>query len=570
MSEPVRNNDNRLDEKCMDEMTLLLYVERQLDRETAQGVSLHTQTCTRCLNLLRALDRESRLLTRSMLEQDEPLPARIAEFQARVKRNMQWIWGVVFGLAVLGVYALYTGYIEPWQEQFEQAGFGGSNLLSLVVFQGAFWKGWQSMFSFIEVLAVMIMAGFGALAFRRYLRRGSAMAVLFASLGALLMVATPASATEFRKGDNVTIAKGEVIKGDLFVTGEHVRIEGEVEGDVYAFAQQLDVSGHINGDLIGFSQSERISGTIDGNVRTMANNVTITGNVDRSVLSWSQTFELDTSGKVGRSLTAGGQSLTIDGKVARDFLGFSETTTISGLVGGSFRGHGKTLSIVSGAEIDGTTRFEGQQPPTVSSEAKLASPPEFTKVQHHTQERGGGYYVWRIIWTGAFLLFGLVLASLMPKFATETVESAGQLGASFGLGVLVFFGVLISSVIACFTIVGLLVGLSSLMLWLVMLFAAEVVVGGIVGQWILGRNDEFWQFFVRVIVGVLAVRVVTSLPFIGFWAGLAAAIWGMGAISLALYRRLQPSLAPNIPSAPMPPTPTMHSPLPPHTTVGGV
>jgi anti-sigma factor RsiW len=102
------NRDKDPNETHVDEMTLLLYVERQLDREAAQGVSLHTQTCTRCLTLLRALDRESRLLTRSMLEQDEPLPARLAEFHEKVKRNMQWIWGVVFGLAVLGVYALYT------------------------------------------------------------------------------------------------------------------------------------------------------------------------------------------------------------------------------------------------------------------------------------------------------------------------------------------------------------------------------------------------------------------------------------------------------------------------------
>ena len=117
----------------VDEMTLLLYVERQLDRERAQEVSRHTQTCDRCLTLLRALDRESRLLTRSMLEQDEPLPARLAEFHEKVKRNMQWIWGVVFGLAVLGAYALYTEYIVPWEIQFEQAGFGNTKLLNLVV-----------------------------------------------------------------------------------------------------------------------------------------------------------------------------------------------------------------------------------------------------------------------------------------------------------------------------------------------------------------------------------------------------------------------------------------------------
>jgi cytoskeletal protein CcmA (bactofilin family) len=567
MTEPGMNRNKSLGETHVDEITLLLYVERQLDREAAQGVSLHTQTCTRCLTLLRALDRESRLLTRSMLEQDEPLPARLAEFHEKVKRNMQWIWGVVFGLAVLGVYALYTGYIEPWERQFEQAGFGSTNLLNLVVFQGAFWKGWQSMFSLFEVLAVMCMAGFGLFAFRRYLRRGSAMAVLFAGFGMMMAVATPASATEFRKGDAVNVKKGEVIKGDLFVTGEHVRIDGEVDGDVYAFAHQVDVTGHINGDLICFAQAVRVGGVIDGNLRTGANNVTITGSVERNATTWSETLNLDSSAKIGRSLMAGGETLTLDGKIARDFLGFADTTTISGLIGGSVLERGKSLSIVSGAEIDGKTSFKGQKEPSVASDAKLASPLEFTMVEHHREERGGGYYLWRVILTGTIILFGLVLAGLMPKFAVETVESAGQIGASFGVGVLVFFGVFIASIIACFTIVGLLVGISSFMLWLVMVFAAVVVVGGIVGQWIMGRSDEFWPFFLRVVVGIAIIRVVTAVPFIGFWVWLIVTLWGMGAISLAIYRRLQPTLAPNIPPPPMPP---LGNPLPPNTTVGGI
>jgi len=567
VNEPDMNRDKHPNETHVDEMTLLLYVERQLDREAAQGVSLHTQTCTRCMTLLRALDRESRLLTRSMLEQDEPLPARLAEFQEKVRRNMQWIWGVIFGLAVLGVYALYTDYIASWQRQFADAGFGSTNLLNLVVFQGAFWKGWQSMFSLFEVLAMMTMAGFGLFAFRRYLRRGSALAVLFTGFGVLMAVATPASATEFRKSDTVNVKKGEVIKGDLFATGEHIRIDGEVDGDVYAFAHQVDVTGHINGDLICFAQAVRVSGTIDGNLRTGANNVTITGSVERNVTSWSETLNLDSNGKIGRSLTGGGETLTLDGKIGRDFLGFADSTSISGFIGGSVREQGKSLSIVSGAEIDGKTSFKGQKEPSVASDAKLASPVEFTKMEHKREERTGGYYLWRVIWTGTFILFGLVLASLMPKFALETVDSAGHIGASFGLGVLVFFGVAIASIIACITIVGLLVGISSFMLWLVMLFAAEVVVGGIVGQWIMGRDDDFWPFFLRVVVGIAVVRVITSLPFIGGWAGFIVGIWGMGAISLALYRRLQPTLAPNIPPAPMAP---LTSPLPPNTTVGGI
>ena len=124
----------------LDEMTCLLYLERQLDRARGLEVSAHTQECETCRTLLRALERESRLLTRAMLEENEPLPSRLAQFQEKARRSMQWIWGLAFGLAATGAYALYTGYVQPWQQQLEQAGFGGSNLLNLLIFQSTFWK----------------------------------------------------------------------------------------------------------------------------------------------------------------------------------------------------------------------------------------------------------------------------------------------------------------------------------------------------------------------------------------------------------------------------------------------
>ena len=40
--------------KHLDEMTLLLYIERQLDRARGLEVSAHTQECDACRTLLRA------------------------------------------------------------------------------------------------------------------------------------------------------------------------------------------------------------------------------------------------------------------------------------------------------------------------------------------------------------------------------------------------------------------------------------------------------------------------------------------------------------------------------------
>jgi cytoskeletal protein CcmA (bactofilin family) len=535
----------------LDEMTLMLYVERQLDRERAHEVSVHTQTCERCLNLLRLLDREARLLTRSMLEQDEPLPARIAEFHAQVRRSMQWIWGVIFGMAVLGGYSLYTVYIEPWEQQVEQAGFNGTSLMSLLVFQGAFWKGWQSMFTMVEFVAMVSFAGFGLFFLRKYLKRGTALAVMFASMGLLLMIPPRASATESRHGESVTIPKGEKIKGDIILSGQRVRVDGDVDGDLVVFSQDVDIQGHVTGDILGAGQSFRISGPVDGNIRVAANTLTLSSRVGHNFTGWAQHIALESSGRVDHSLWGFCQLLAIDGQVGGDVLAYDQVTSISGTVEGSVHARGESLAIVSGAEIHGTTKFEGERPPEVSADAKLASPVEYTKFKHHSEtSRGVGYYIWRIIWSGAWILLGLVLISLMPRFAREAVESAERYGAALGLGVLVFFGVAIAAVIACITIVGLLVGISTLFLWIVTLFSSYVVVGAVIGRWILGKTAELWPTIGRMALGVLIVVVATGLPHVGGWITFGVYLWGMGAIALAFYRRLQPVIAPHISSMP--------------------
>src|ERR1700730_8111381 len=189
MNESSNNPDERLDENLdshldehLDEMTGMLYVEGQLDRQRGQQVSAHAQDCPSCRTLLRALERESRLLTRSTLEEDAPLPSRLAAFQQTAQKSMQWIWGAVVGLAATGAYALYTTYVEPMQQRFEQGGCGGSSVLNLMIFQGAFCKGWQSMFTLLEVLALLTIAGSAVVFLRRRMRRGSAFAMMVAGI----------------------------------------------------------------------------------------------------------------------------------------------------------------------------------------------------------------------------------------------------------------------------------------------------------------------------------------------------------------------------------------------------
>jgi len=524
----------------LDEITCLMYAERQLDRERAQAVSAHAQDCAACRTLLRALERESRLLTRAMLEEDEPLPARLAQFQRHTGQSFQWIWGLIFGLAATGVYALYTEFIGPWMGRLEQAGLGGTSLLSLLIVQGAFWKGWQSVITLFEVLAMLIVVGFAVVIFRRRIsRRGSALALVLATLCAALALPAPAGATEFRHQDRVTIAQDEVIHSDLYAATGRLRIEGTVEGDVVVGAGEIEIAGHVLGDLISSSGTLRVSGQVDGNIRSYAGNMTIKGKVGHNVMIFGGDLNIDRDAVIGGSVSSFGGHLTLDGQVQRDLLGMGGAVTLSGTLGGSATIRTGELNITSDAVVKGPIDFHGDNPPDVASGAKLASPVHFEKIKHEENYRNGRYYVWRIIWAAAYILFGLALFKLMPDFSLECVGMAERYGPSLGLGILAGAGVFVGGIIACVTVVGLFIGVCTLFLWWASLYYAQIIAAALVGQGLLGRTRENWPLIGRMALGMVLIRLAFALPYVGGWIKFAVIIWGIGAIALALYRRLQ-------------------------------
>jgi cytoskeletal protein CcmA (bactofilin family) len=553
MSSPPNYHEREAPEH-LDEMTCMLYLERQLERTRALEVSAHTQDCAICRTLLRAMDRESRLLTRAMLEEEEPLPARIAAFQERVQRSMQWIWMVMFGLAATAGYAMYIGYIEPWEQRLEQAGFGGTSLLSLLIFQGSFWKGWQSMISLVEILALVTLGGFAVMVARKRFRRGSAVALVLGGFCAAFAVPAPAAATEVRKGQTAEVRKDENIKGNVYLSGERVEVEGTVDGDVYAAGKDIEIDGHVTGDLISAGRSVWIRGQLDGNVRSAGNNLNVIGTVGKNISFFGDTVRIDEKGVVNGSVMMFGSDMNIEGRLGRDILFMGDRIDLNGVVGGSIDEKGAGLEIGSRAQVDGPIRFEGENEAIVSSGAKLASPVQFKKHVHRKEEFGRTSAFWTCVLFIAFASYGMVLFLAVPNFAQESVQSSENIGASLGLGLLVFFGVLIGSIIAMCTLIGLFVGFSSLFMWLIAVYAAQPVVGALIGQWILGRSKETWPLIGRMMLGVFIIRIATLLPHIGWLIKLGVVLWGLGAISLALYRRFQPVQAPYVPpSAPLTP-----------------
>jgi hypothetical protein len=111
-------------------------------------------------------------------------------------------------------------------------------------------------------------------------------------------------------------------------------------------------------------------------------------------------------------------------------------------------------------------------------------------------------------------------------------------------------------VLVCFTIVGLAVGISTFLLYLIASYASKMFVATWLGQKISPKafagvvaGEKRWPSATRgamigqMALGLLIIYALRMIPYVGIGTALLAEVWGFGALCLTLYRRIHPATA---------------------------
>lgn len=531
------HSDDRLDDH-FDEMTGLLYLEGQLDPGRARGVSAHVAACGSCRELLGALEKEAVWLREALVTDEEPLPARLV---AKPERgNIGWGWVVAFGLGVGGAYTLWTGFIQPSLTQAAQAGFTQGNVLTMLFFTGAFWKGWDTMRNLPEFMAAATLGMVAIWLLRRHWQRFTTIAFVMGALACVLGLTPSARAAEMEHGDpSYTLPAGQEVNNDLIVVAGRARIDGDVDGDLISFSSSLTVNGHVKGDIIAFGQEIVVNGPVDGNVRVWCQSLSLNSTIAKNVMTWDEQVALDEKASVGGSLMTGGANAELDGHIGGDVLALVGDLTINGRLDRDLTIRGDRLTIGSTAQIGGKTKYEGRGQPDIASGAKLASPIQITVPKRGPDYTRVNYYWHEVLLWGANFLFGLMLLLLLPGFFSDAVHQTRRVGPAIGFGALFLFATPIAIIIVCITIVGLGIGICSLLLYLISIYAAQVFVGSWLGEQLLGYTVGIGPAVGRLALGLAILRVLRMIPFVGPFATFIIIIWGLGALVLAAYGRMR-------------------------------
>lgn len=398
--------------------------------------------------------------------------------------------------------------------------------------------------------------------------------VVLATLTLLaLTVATPVRAFEGREGQNIVIAKGEVVNDDLYAFAETVVVDGTIKGDLVAFGSNITVNGTVEGDVMAAGQSVVINGRVNDDARITGAGLQIGPDavIGDDLVAAGASLETKEGSQVGGNLVVGSAQALLAGDVTGDVIAGNAALELRGAYGGNVNAYVDVTSDTE--EMPPLNMFMTDMPIsipsvpaglTVSDSARIAGNLEYTstfdlpipasavsgkvtrtepKVEPGMQpvkptpaEEVTAWALDLLRFTVTLILFGLFVGWVFPKFMKalpETLRAKPIASLGWGfitlaavlftvlviiLGIVlggIFFGIFtLGKVVGIIIWVGLL-ALFALIItsWLAALYLSKVVVGEWLGKWLLGKfNSALAEHKVwPMVLGVLIVMAIAGI-----------------------------------------------------------
>jgi cytoskeletal protein CcmA (bactofilin family) len=285
-----------------------------------------------------------------------------------------------------------------------------------------------------------------------------------------------------------------------------------------------------------------VNGKVLGSVRAAGGNITVSGPVAGDVVVAGGTVNLTSEATIGRDLVLAVGMATVAGPVDRRILASGGNLTLQNKVGGDVTARVDRLRLDPGAQIRGNLDYTSRNSASIASGARVSGSTTRHVPRDTTGGATGGFIGWVRALIGIFAL-GLLLLLLFPGFSTTAADTLERSPLpSLGIGCAVLVATPIVALIAF--VLGLIIGGWWIALFLVAAYLLALAVGYVVSGLLLGRlvfTRLGWGRYHAILMllgGLFILAVIGAIPVIGGLIGLAAVVFGVGALSIALSRWL--------------------------------
>jgi cytoskeletal protein CcmA (bactofilin family) len=359
----------------------------------------------------------------------------------------------------------------------------------------------------------------------------------------LLMAAhvTQASASgPFYGGEHLRLATDKTHTGDMYVWTVETRIDGVVDGDLIAWTATARIDGEVTGDLnVGTSQFD-LNGKVGDTVRVFAHKTAINGHIDGDLLLFSGMVTIDPDAHITGDLIAFAGRLTLDGTVDGDVRVTGGEIDVGGTVAGNAEIEADALTLTSNCRIAGdlthlSRQFRQHEGAEVAGRVIEEEPEEVEEEDEGISLFGIVLWFWGTL---SAMLIGLIWVVALRRLVPSIKHA---IGGETMMGTLIGFGAfLVVPAASLLALVFLPLGLIGIALFLVAVYVAKMPLAVWLGDRLLsllGLRSP--SPFVAVVLGLLILRLLFLIPYLGTLLWLVAVWLGLGAMILAVRSRLQ-------------------------------
>jgi len=370
--------------------------------------------------------------------------------------------------------------------------------------------------------------------------------VLSAALLLLALMVSPAAAVELRSGDMVNVSSG-YIKGPLFVSGNNITVDADVDGDVFAAGQSVTINGRVNGDVLAAANSVRIGGSVLGDVRAAANTIDFNSPIEGSITAAGNSIGISTAATVKRDVLLMGNTIYVAGPIGGQVLGNGNQIQLNSAINGDVRlWDVQTLTVGPAAVIGGVVTYGSDNQAQIAPEAKIGAISRVNPtVQPRTVPTGPaipargiswGAVIWS--WAAGLLLWAmaqLLVPRLLPRLS-NTAQKAPLPTLGWGILALLLFPMAV--LLLMITVIGIPLAFVMIFAYIIIFIAAKVMVGDFLARAMLGsfkwagRVSQFIAFAVVLLVLV----VLSKISMAGFFVSLLIICFALGMVVLTIYR----------------------------------
>jgi len=364
--------------------------------------------------------------------------------------------------------------------------------------------------------------------------------IFLLAVGVFLVLPTGTQAeTVLRTGSDISVEADQVVDGDYYVSvgpfGKTV-MSGSVAGDMYALGALVTVNGEIGNDVSILAGSAQLHASVTDDVRIFAGEVTLADEIGGDVFVIAGSLSILSTAKIAGDVFFFGGNLSIEGDVGGSVLGKAQSTSIDSHIGGNIDVTAQTeLLLGDRAVVDGSVQYTSFSQLTRGQGAVVGGEvmkSEYASISTREQTRDVLIPIFITLFAtlSLYLLFKKELESLIT-----TTEGGFTRSILIGSSVVLLGPVV--AVLLMVTILGILVGLMTLAVVVILYVAgialSSVVLGAYVSKFFTKKLEVT---LITILVGSVSIQLLLFIPVLGLLAVYTIFAITVGGITQQLYK----------------------------------